>query len=124
MLAQAAHLIGQAQATSAGRQRPAAALEECSRITDAIDTARKCLKSSGYPAVLAGSAEPSVHATLRGALGLYTEQLQSSAEMLLGCEYGERVWSQTDEALLALARRMDPLFDAACDLQKRLGAVA
>ena len=58
----------------------------------------------------------------RAAIECHLEQLQASAEMLLACEFGDVVLGQPDHALQALARRMDPLYDAACALQQRLAA--
>jgi hypothetical protein len=85
-----------------------------------IRSLRGFLASRGADALFNGPAQAGMLGLARAAIDCHLEQLQASAEMLLACEFGDVVLSQPDHALQALARRMDPLYDAACALRQRL----
>ena len=119
MLGQAAqHLREAREADPATRQ--ADAWPALRQIAGGIDSARAYLAAGDGASIVAGTAHPAVLEACDHALALYVEQLQASAEMLLACEFGDTVLNELDTALLALARRMDPLFDAAWNLRERL----
>lgn len=87
---------------------------------DAIGAARTWLKAHDAEALLCGRGGEGLLALARRALACHLEALQSSAELHLAAEFGDVVLGQTDDALEALARRMDPRYDAARILEARL----
>jgi hypothetical protein len=91
---------------------------------DAISAARAWLAIHGAEALLHGKAGDGLLGLASSALACHLEALQSSAELQLAAEFGDVVLGQTDDALEALARRMDPRYDAARTLEARLQDVS
>ncbi len=111
-------VLAQAEATAT----PAPIGAEIDATRALIRSLRGFLASRGADALFTGPAQAGMLGLARAAIECHLEQLQASAEMLLACEFGDVVLGQPDHALQALARRMDPLYDAACALQQRLAA--
>jgi len=91
-----------------------------STAADAISAARVWLSAHGAEALLRGEAGEGLLGLASSALACHLEALQASAEMQLAAEFGDVVLGQADDALEALARRMDPRYDAARLLETRL----
>jgi hypothetical protein len=91
---------------------------------DALGAARTWLAAHGAEAMLRGEAGEGLLGLASSALACHLEALQASAELQLAAEFGDVVLGQTDDALEALARRMDPRYDAARVLESRLQEAA